>query len=149
MRLQQDGNPQPQGAYYACTLVNQPDNKGLPYTQLTPVDQMFLLDYDFPAKANQPNKAIHIYQFAEVTDHDILTNLITILIIEMNKIIQMNHRYEEMDRAEKWVWFIKRYNEELSDPIVARLVENDEIFKEANEVLRRMSERRSGSGCGV
>ncbi|MCQ4955133.1 Rpn family recombination-promoting nuclease/putative transposase, partial [Holdemania filiformis] len=30
-------------AYYAATLVNRPDNKGLAYTALTPVDQLFLL----------------------------------------------------------------------------------------------------------
>ena len=62
---------------------------------------MFLLDFDFPAKADQPEKAIHVYQLAEILDHDILTNLISVVIIEMKKIIQMNHSYEELSRAEK------------------------------------------------
>ena len=83
------------------TLVNRPDNKGLAYTALTPVDQLFLLDFDFPAKADQPEKAIHVYQLAEILDHDILTNLISVVIIEMKKIIQMNHSYEELSLAEK------------------------------------------------
>lgn len=126
-------------AYYAATLVNRPDNKGLAYTALTPVDQLFLLDFDFPAKADQPEKAIHVYQLAEILDHDILTNLISVVIIEMKKIIQMNHSYEELSRAEKWCWFLERYDEEHSDSVAARLVEEDEIFKEADSVMKRMS----------
>ena len=126
-------------AYYAATLVNRPDNKGLAYTALTPVDQLFLLDFDFPAKADQPEKAIHVYQLAEILDHDILTNLISVVIIEMKKIIQMNHSYEELSRAEKWCWFLERYDEEHSDSVAARLVEEDEIFKEADRVMKRMS----------
>ena len=103
------------------------------------MDQLFLLDFDFPAKADQPEKAIHVYQLAEILDHDILTNLISVVIIEMKKIIQMNHSYEELSRAEKWCWFLERYDEEHSDSVVVRLVEEDEIFKEADSVMKRMS----------
>ena len=74
---------------------------------------------------------------AEILDHDILTNLISVVIIEMKKIIQMNHSYEELSRAEKWCWFLERYDEEHSDSVAARLVEEDEIFKEADKMCIR------------
>ena len=57
----------------------------------------------------------------------------------MKKIIQMNHSYEELSRAEKWCWFLERYDEEHSDSVAVRLVEEDEIFKEADSVMKRMS----------
>ena len=126
-------------AYYAAMLLTQPANKGAAYSELVPVSQVFFLDFPFPPKADQPDKAIHVYQLQEKDEHDVLTNLITIYIIELKKIIQMNHSYQELDGFEKWCWFFEKYDEEISDPIVAEIIQRNDIFKEVVEVMKVIS----------
>ena len=111
-------------AYYAAMLLTQPANKGAAYSELVPVSQVFFLDFPFPPKVDQPDKAIHVYQLQEKDEHDVLTNLITIYIIELKKIIQMNHSYQELDGFEKWCWFFEKRND---------------IFKEVVEVMKVIS----------
>lgn len=125
--------------YYASMLLTQQENKGLHYSDLMPVIQVFFLDYLFPPKEHFSDKAIHAYQFQEIDDHDCLTNLMTIYIIEIAKIIQVKHSYDELNEIEQWLWFIKYYNDELSDPIVAELVRRQDIFKEAHEIMNAIS----------
>ena len=126
-------------AYYAAMLLTQPANKGAAYSELVPVSLVFFLDFPFPPKVDQPDKAIHVYQLQEKDEHDVLTNLITIYIIELKKIIQMNHSYQELDGFEKWCWFFEKYDEEISDPIVAEIIQRNDIFKEVVEVMKVIS----------
>ena len=63
----------------------------------------------------------------------------TIYIIEIVKIIQVKHSYDELNEIEQWLWFIKYYDDELSDPIVAELVRRQDIFKEASEIMNAIS----------
>ena len=125
--------------YYASMLLTQQENKGLHYSDLMPVIQVFFLDYLFPPKEHFSDKAIHANQFQEIDDHDCLTNLMTIYIIEIAKIIQVKYSYDELNEIEQWLWFIKYYDDELSDPIVAELVRRQDIFKEASEIMNAIS----------
>ena len=125
--------------YYASMLLTQQENKGLHYSDLMPVIQVFFLDYLFPPKEHFSDKAIHANQFQEIDDHDCLTNLMTVYIFEIAKIIQVKHSYDELDEIEQWLWFIKYYDDELSDPIVAELVRRQYIFKEASEIMNAIS----------
>ena len=119
--------------YYASSLLTQQKNKGLSYTRLTPVNQIFLVDFRF----NDSAEAVH--EFVYRNPEEVLTEVSKIHIIELDKITQMNHHYSEMSLLEKWCWFLKKYEEQSEDPVLKAMMEKEEIFKEAKAIMETMS----------
>ena len=119
--------------YYAGCLLTQQENKGLSYAHLTPVNQIFLVDFRF----NKEPEAVH--EFVYRNPREVLTEVSKIHIIELDKITQMNHSYSEMNLLEKWCWFLKHYEERSEDPILNEMIRREKIFEEAKEIMETMS----------
>ena len=51
----------------------------------------------------------------------------------------MKHSYEDLKGVEKWCYFIKKYDDEISDPLVAELIRRQPLFKETSEIMKAIS----------
>ena len=125
--------------YYAAMLYVNQANKGLEYDEFASAHCIFLCASDV-----YPDNEKWSYQFMmKDGPEELLTEKMKAYMIEMNKGLKSLRRKDHVDQltmAEKWILFLMRYEENSTDPMVKELIETEEIFHKAVEVLQMMSE---------
>ena len=70
----------------------------------------------------------------------ILTTKMQAHIIELRKGLKITSEMKELSMLEKWILFLMCYEENSENPVIEQLIESEEIFKKAVEVLKVISE---------
>lgn len=125
--------------YYNALQYTTQNNKGALYDLFMDSKSIFLCQHDV-----FPDRKQYLHRFMERDDEGRpLTFAMQSHIIEMKKGLknlpdQIN--LSEISMLEKWILFLMCYEENSDNPILRQLIENEEIFSKAVEVLQMISQ---------
>ncbi|MBE6107591.1 MAG: hypothetical protein E7192_03020 [Erysipelotrichaceae bacterium] len=122
--------------YYASLLYVNQNNKGVSYEKFIDANSIFLCEQNV---FTDRREYIHHYCMKDDLNR-ILTTKMQAHIIELRKGLKITSEMKELSMLEKWILFLMCYEENSENPVIEQLIESEEIFKKAVEVLKVISE---------
>ena len=125
--------------YYNALQYTTQNNKGSFYPFFVESKSIFLCLHDVFPKWEE-----HVHRFMERDDKGrALTFAMQSHIIELNKGLRNfaeKKSLDELTMLEKWILFLMTYEEKSENRLLRELIESEEIFRKAEEVLRVISQ---------
>lgn len=125
--------------YYSALQFTTQNNRGVMYNMFMNSKSIFLCQNDV-----FPNLEHYIHRFMERDDEGRpLTFAMQSHIIEMKKglkNLQNRINVSDLSLLEKWILFLMCYEENSENLILKQLIESEEIFRKAVEVLQMISQ---------
>ncbi len=112
------------------------DNIILTYDKFVDANSIFLCEQNV---FTDRKEFVHHYCMKDDLNR-ILTTKMQAHIIELRKGLKITHDFHELSMLEKWILFLMCYEENSENPVIEQLIESEEIFKKAVEVLKVISE---------
>lgn len=123
-------------SYYASLLYVNQNNKGAAYDKFVDANSIFLCEQNV---FTDRKEFIHHYCMKDDLNR-ILTTKMQAHIIELRKGLKIKSDLNELSMLEKWILFLMCYEEKSENPVIEQLIESEEIFKKAVEVLNVISQ---------
>jgi predicted transposase/invertase (TIGR01784 family) len=125
--------------YYNALQYTTQNNKGSFYPFFVESKSIFLCLHDVFPKWEE-----YVHRFMERDDKGrALTFAMQSHIIELNKGLRNfaeKKSLDELTMLEKWILFLMTYEEKSENRLLRKLIESEEIFRKAEEVLRVISQ---------
>ena len=122
--------------FYSSMLYVNQNNKGVSYDQFIDAKSIFLCEQNV-----FPDRKEYIHRYCMKDEHNrILTEKMQAHIIELRKGLKMLKDVRDLSLLEKWILFLMCYEEKSENPMIQKLVESEDIFRKAVEVLKVISE---------
>lgn len=122
--------------FYSAMGITSQQLKGRRYTDLNKLIQIV-----FNRESSyQQEKGLTRVGLIDFDSFDLYSDLLKIIILEMPKHIEGITGIEHMRSNQQWPYFLMNYNRNNQDRLVKILMERYDVFKEADEIMKRLSE---------
>jgi predicted transposase/invertase (TIGR01784 family) len=144
MQVGHEDDIRPRAAYYVSRLLSGQARVGTDYQSLKRVYQVFFFNGTlFPDSALFPRR----YHLVEDTEHDVLSDLMEVLIYELGKlegkiqaIVEGREEVKNLSAEEKWCIYLKCHGDKDKAGLIQELAGEDEGLMSTERVLDKVSQ---------